>query len=86
MVFGFSYGGGVTLLPPLCGDLFGRAHVATVVGAIFAIAGAPAAVGPYLAGWLYDLSGTYHGAFLAAAALNALSFALTLVLASRMRD
>lgn len=85
LVFGFSYGGGVALLPPLCGDLFGRAHVAAVVGAIFAIAGAPAAVGPYVVGWFYDLSGTYHGAFLAAAALNVLSFALTLVLAWRMR-
>lgn len=86
LVFGISYGGGVAVLPPLCGDLFGRAHVASVVGAIFAIAGSPAAVGPYLAGWLFDTSGSYVTAFLIAAALNAVAFALTLVLARRLRS
>ena len=84
-LFGFSYGGGVTLLPPLCSDLFGRAHVAAVVGAIFAISGAPAAIGPYVAGWLYDVSGTYTVAFMIAAGLNVVALALTAVLAWRTR-
>lgn len=83
-IFGFSYGGGVTLLPPLCGDLFGRAHVAAIVGAIFAVAGAPAAIGPYVAGWLYDVSGSYGAAFLCSAASNAGALALTWVLARRL--
>jgi len=80
VTFGFSYGGGVTLLPALCGDLFGRAHVAAIVGMIFAVAGAPAAIGPYLAGWLHDVTRSYGAAFLCAAALNAGSLALTWVL------
>ena len=82
-LFGFSYGGGVTLLPPLCGDLFGRAHVAAIVGMIFAVAGSPAAIGPYMAGWLYDLTGSYSAAFLSSAAMNGVALALTLVLAWR---
>ena len=86
LVFGFSYGGGVTLLPPLCGDLFGRAHVAAIVGMIFAVAGAPAAIGPYVAGWLYDLTGSYSAAFLSSAALNAVALLLTAVLAWRSRS
>jgi MFS family permease len=81
--FGFSYGGGVTLLPALCGDLFGRAHVAAIVGVIFAVAGAPAAIGPYLAGWLFDVTGSYVAAFLCSAALNAGSLGLTWVLMRR---
>jgi MFS family permease len=85
IVFGFSYGGGVTILAPLCSELFGRAHVASVVGAIFAIAAAPAAVGPYLAGWLYDATGGYGAAFLIAAALNVGALVLTAVLARRTR-
>lgn len=85
LAFGFSYGGGVTLLPPLCGDLFGRARVASVVGTVFAVAGAPAAFGPWVTGLLYDNTGGYAGAFLGAAALNALSFALTVVLATVTR-
>lgn len=84
-LFGFSYGGGVTLLPPLCGDLFGRAHVAAIVGMIFAVAGAPAAIGPYVAGWLFDTTGSYSAAFFSSAALNAMALALTVVLAWRMR-
>ena len=85
LLFGFGYGGGVTLLPPLCGDLFGRAHVAAIVGMIFAVAGSPAAIGPYFAGWLYDFTGGYRAAFLTSAALNALAFMLTAVLAWQQR-
>jgi MFS family permease len=85
-VFGFSYGGGVTLLPPLCGDLFGRAHVAAIVGMIFAVAGAPAAIGPYVAGWLFDVTGSYSAAFLSSAAMNLVALALTAVLAWRGRQ
>ncbi len=85
LVFGFSYGGGVTLLPPLCGDLFGRTHMASIVGVIFAVAGAPAAFGPYAAGWLYDLDGSYQTAFFGAAALNLTALLLTLVLAVNVR-
>jgi MFS family permease len=83
MTFGFSYGGGVTLLPALCGDLFGRAHVAAIVGMIFAVAGSPAAIGPYVAGWLFDVTGRYGAAFLCSAALNAGALALTWVLMRR---
>ncbi len=85
VIFGLSYGGGVALLPPLCGDLFGRAHVASVVGTIFALAGSPAAIGPTLAGWLYDTSGSYRSTFMLAAGLNGLAFGLTAVFAWRQR-
>ncbi len=85
LVFGISYGGAVAVLPPLCGDLFGRAHVASVVGVIFAIAGSPAAVGPYVAGWLFDLTNSYTSAFWISAGLNTMAFLLTLVLAWRLR-
>lgn len=85
LVFGVSYGGGVVLLPALCGDLFGRAHVASVVGVIFAVAGAPAAFGPWFAGWLYDLSGHYQGAFQFSAAMNLCALLCTGLLAWHLR-
>ena len=84
-LFGFAYGGGVTLLPPLCGDLFGRAHVAAIVGMIFAVAGAPAAIGPYMAGWLFDATGSYGAAFLISAVLNVAALVLTAWLTWRSR-
>jgi MFS family permease len=82
-VFGFSYGGGVTVVAPICSVLFGRAHVASVVGALFAIAASPAALGPWLAGWLHDTTGEYDTAFLLSAGVNALALVLSVVLAVR---
>ncbi|MCP5029045.1 MAG: MFS transporter [Actinomycetia bacterium] len=84
-LFGFGYGGTVALLPPLCGDLFGRAHVASVVGAIFARAGSPAAIGPLLAGWIYDATASYEAAFMFAAAVNGVALLMTLLLWHRVR-
>ena len=85
LIYGFAYGGSVTLLPALCSDLYGRAHVATIVGMIFAIAAAPAAIGPYVAGWMYDVTQGYGAAFLSSAGLNLLALALALVLVRQQR-
>ena len=71
IAFGFSYGAGVTLLPALVGDFFGRAHAGTIVGRIFATAGSLAAVGPYVAQLLVDASGSYRVAFLLSGGANA---------------
>ncbi len=75
--FGFSYGGITALFPALVGDLFGRIAVGAIVGFIFAVAGSPAAFGPLIAGYLYDLTGSYRTAFELSAILNLI--ALTLV-------
>lgn len=85
VLFGFGYGGTVALFAPLCGDVFGRAHAASIVGAGFARAGAPAAIGPLMAAWIFDTTGSYEAAFLIGAGLNATSLVLVLVLA-RLRD
>lgn len=84
-LFGFAYGGGVTSLAPLCSTLFGRAHVAAIVGTLFAITALPSALGPWLAGWLYDLTGGYRLVMLLSAAANVLALLLSLRLATAMR-
>lgn len=71
IVFGFTYGASVTMLPALVGDYFGRAFAGAIVGRIFATAGSLAAVGPYVAQLLVDSSGSYRVAFLLAAGANA---------------
>jgi MFS family permease len=70
-LFGFSYGGAVTLFPALVGDAFGRTHAGSITGALFAASGSMAAIGPFAAGWLYDALGSYRVAFLLCAAANA---------------
>ncbi|HUN58388.1 MAG TPA: MFS transporter [Candidatus Binataceae bacterium] len=75
-LFGFSYGGVTALFPALIGDFFGRIAVGAIVGFIFAVAGSPAAFGPLIAGYIYDLRHSYSLAFELSAALNLIAFAL----------
>lgn len=80
VLFGFSYGGSVTLFPALVGDQFGRLYAGAIVGTIFASAGALAAVGPYLAATLYDATDSYRLAFALGALVNAGSLLLVAIL------
>ena len=85
VLFGLSFGSSMTVLAPLCAELFGRKHVASVVGVLFAIAATPSALGPWLAGWLYDATGGYRMAFVIAVGLNVVSLGLSLLLKQRRR-
>ena len=76
VAFGFAYGGGVVVFPPLVADLFGRAHAGSIVGRIFATAGSMAAIGPYAAQLLHDALGNYKWAFLLAGVSNGFAFLL----------
>jgi MFS transporter, OFA family, oxalate/formate antiporter len=69
-LFGFSYGGVTALFPALIADLFGLLAVGSIVGFIFAVAGSPAAVGPLLAGYIYNATHSYVVSFELSAALN----------------
>jgi OFA family oxalate/formate antiporter-like MFS transporter len=76
VAFGFSYGAVSTLFPAVVGDFFGREQAGSLVGVLFALAGSMAAWGPLGAGAIYDRTGSYSGAFLGSALLNAVSLAL----------
>src|SRR5690606_9994590 len=75
-VFGFGYGGTTTVFPAIVADLFGRAHAGALTGLVFASAGSAAAVGPFVAAWIYDLTGSYRMAFLLSALVNGIGLAL----------
>lgn len=79
-VFGFSYGGATALFPAIVGDFYGRVAVGSIVGFIFALAGSPAAFGPLIAGYIYQVTGHYHAAFLLSAGLNVAALLLLLLL------
>jgi MFS family permease len=84
-LFGFSYGGVTSLFPALIGDFFGRASVGVIVGFIFALAGAPAAFGPLIAGYIYNATSSYSAAFELSAALNLAALLLTFLLKKPQR-
>jgi len=79
-VFGFSYGGVTALFPALIGDFFGRMAIGAIVGFIFALAGSPAAFGPLIAGYMYDATKGYNGAFVLSASLNLVALAILFAL------
>jgi MFS family permease len=75
-LFGFSYGGVSVMGTALVADFFGREHAGSLVGLLFATAGAIAAFGPLGAGVLYDRLGSYAVAWWLAAGFNALALIL----------
>lgn len=78
IVFGFSYGATVTMLPALVGDYFGRDHAGAIVGRIFGTAGSLAAVGPYVAQLLVDATGSYRTAFVLSGLANTAALLMAL--------
>ena len=74
--YGFSYGGVSAVFPAIVGDYFGRLKAASVIGAIFTIAGVAAAFGPIVGGIIYDLTKSYQLAFILGALTNLFSLLL----------
>ena len=78
-LFGFSSGSETDVLSYFTARYFGVARYGSVFGACFAVVGAMAGVGPWLAGLAYDTTGTYAIVF---AALVPLALLAALALAT----
>jgi MFS family permease len=78
LLFGAFYGGFVAIAPSLAADYFGGRALAAVIGALYSGVAFGALLGSPVAGYAYDLFGSYTGAILAGAALCFVSFAITL--------
>ena len=79
-LFGFSLGGVVVLPSVAFADYFGRSSLGTIRGVTEPFVSLGQAVGAVLSGAIYDVTGSYHAAFLTFAALSALTI-LTLLIA-----
>jgi len=73
LLFGLSYGGIVSLLPPICSDLFGLRAVSGIIGLLYTGAAFGALLGPVAAGALFDSSGHYGWAMALCAGGSALA-------------
>ncbi len=80
VVFGLTFGGGDTSVIAVVTDVFGIEKVGTMMGILMISWGMGSASGPYLAGWVFDLTGSYYWAFLIAASglLSAAFFCMRL--------
>ena len=80
-VFGFAFGGCATSEAPLVAKLFGLSSHGLILGVInlfgFTLG---AAVGPLMAGYLFDTTGSYQLAFIIAGAVSVAGLVLTVLL------
>ncbi len=67
VIYGIGYGGLDPPIVALIGDAFGLRRVGVIMGSLIVGWGLGAALGPYLAGLIFDISSSYSAAFLVAA-------------------
>jgi MFS family permease len=81
-LFGFSYGGLASMFPLITSEYFGVAAMGSIFGLILLGATLGGTVGPWLAGFIFDLAGQYYYGFLAGMVSMAMGLILTLYLPS----
>lgn len=77
-VFGFSYAARDVVTPLVVAACFGPRNLAQIYGVLMLTILPGGTLGPVLAGWTHDRTGSYTPAFAAIAAANLLAFALLL--------
>jgi len=78
--FGIAYGGVVPLQNLIPAELFGLKSLGIMLGSIFFFGTLGGAVGPPLAGYIFDVTGSYNSAFLICIVLCILAISLSLLL------
>lgn len=76
--FGFGVGGEWPLVPGLVGATFGTARMATITGLVLTTTFVGSALGPYLGGFVFDLTGSYFWALAFAAGFVFVALGLSL--------
>ena len=67
IIFGFGYGGCIPLFPAAIGDWFGEKSYGSILGMLTIPLGVGGAIGPLLAGYVSDITGSYDIAIITAA-------------------
>jgi len=78
--FGFAQGGSSTTQSPLVATLFGLGSLGVILGALSPSFNMGAAAGPFLAGYVFDVTGSYQVAFLICAAIGVVGLVSTALL------
>jgi MFS family permease len=80
LLYGLGYGGLAPLTYTLAGSLFGEKSVGSLMGTVNTSFSAGLAVGPLLAGYLFDVTGSYSVAFVSGALTLAAACGFSLAL------
>ena len=79
VLFGFGYGGSFILFPTAIGDWFGTKFHGSIFG-VLSLAALGGAIGPLLAGYIFDTRGSYELAIIIGAAALFIAMSLSLIL------
>jgi MFS family permease len=60
VVLGFAYGVRISLVPAVLIDIFGRQNLGFILGVFFTASGLASVLGPILAGFIFDATGSYQ--------------------------
>jgi MFS family permease len=82
-MMGAAYGGWVAISPSVLAELFGTAGLGGMTGALYTAAGIGALLGPPLAGYVVDATGSYRPAIAGAMVLELAALAVILSLKAR---
>ncbi len=85
-VVGFAYGGIIAAYPAAISKRFGILNSPWVYGRVFTAWGCAGLFSPWLAGSMFDLTGSYQLALLTAGALGLASFSTVFIYSNRSRS
>jgi MFS family permease len=80
VLFGFAYGGEVPQIPLFLGKFFGTRALAALTGVILFVSNIGGALGPLVAGKIFDLEASYKLAFILGAVIGFGALAIALIL------
>jgi len=86
ILFGFAMGGQIALQPLITSEFFGLASFGTIFGVVSLAGGVGVALGPFLAGSIFDLLGSYRLAFFIFAVGYVIAITVLLLLARYPAD
>jgi MFS family permease len=78
--FGFGHGGMATMESPIVANVFGMRSHGVILGLVFLCDTVGGAVGPFLSGYIFDVTNSYRPAFLLCAILSITSLVAILFL------
>ena len=76
-IFGFAYGALSPLMSPIVAELFGLSSHGAIFGFTFLMGEIGEAIGPVVAGGIFDVTGNYQWAFIFSAVISLLGIVLS---------